>query len=81
MTVTLTLYGRQFCPLCYEMERQLEPYRAHYGFELAVVDIDSSAELVGAYDQSVPVLMAGETQLCHYELDRDVLDAYFRKMQ
>ncbi len=81
MTVILTLYGRQFCHLCYEMERDLEPYRARHGFELAVVDIDSNADLVGAYGQYVPVLMAGDTQLCHYQLDRDVLDAYIKKMQ
>ncbi len=81
MTPTLTLYGRQLCHLCYAMERELEPYRTRYGFRLVVVDIDSNAVLVGAYGQFVPVLMAGDTQLCHYQLDRDVLDAYFKKMQ
>lgn len=81
MTVKLTLYGRQLCHLCYEMERELEPYRARYGFELIVVDVDSSAELVGAYGRYVPVLMASEEALCHSRLDRDALDAYFEKMQ
>ncbi len=81
MTIKLTLYGRQLCHLCHEMERELEPYRARYGFELAVVDVDSSAVLVGAYGQYVPVLMAGDEALCHYRLDPDALDAYFEKMQ
>jgi Glutaredoxin-like domain (DUF836) len=80
MSVRLTLYGRQLCHLCYEMERDLAPYQARYGFELAVVDIDSSADLVGAYGQDIPVLMAGDTRLCHYHLDGDVLHDYFKKM-
>lgn len=80
MSVTLTLYGRQLCHLCYEMERELQPYRARYGFELVVVDIDSSADLVGAYGQIIPVLMAGDKELCHYRLERDVLHTYFEKM-
>lgn len=80
MTVKLILYGRQLCHLCYEMERELEPYRSRYGFELAVIDIDSSADLVGTYGQYVPVLMADDRQLCHYRLDGEVLHAYLEKM-
>ena len=80
MNVTLTLYGRQLCHLCYEMERELAPYQVRYGFELAVVNIDSNADLVGAYGQDIPVLMAGDTQLCHYRLDGNVLHDYFKKM-
>jgi Glutaredoxin-like domain (DUF836) len=81
MTVNLTLYGRQLCHLCYEMERDLKTYQDRYEFLLTVVDIDSSAALVGSYGESVPVLMAGDMQLCHYRLDRDVLHAFFEKMQ
>ncbi len=63
------------------MQRGLEPIVARYGFELAVVDKDTSAILVGAYGPFVPVLMAGDAQWRHYGFDRDVLDAYFKKMQ
>jgi glutaredoxin len=80
MSVKLTLYSRQLCHLCYEMERALAPYQARYGFELAVVDIDSDASLVDAYGQDVPVLMAGDMRLCHYRLDSNVLHDYFKKM-
>ena len=80
MNVTLTLYGRQLCHLCYEMERELAPYQARYGFELAVVDIDSNADLVGTYGQDIPVLMAGNEQLCQTRLDLDVLHTYLEKM-
>jgi Glutaredoxin-like domain (DUF836) len=81
MTVKLTLYGRQLCHLCYEMERELAPYRARYGFEVAIVDIDSSPELVSRYGEYVPVLTAGDKELCRYRLEPKVVDAYFEKMQ
>ncbi len=77
----LTLYGRELCHLCYDMERALTACRAEREFELEIVDIDSNPSLVARFGEWIPVLMAGETQICCYHLDRKAFDAYFQKLQ
>lgn len=66
---TLTLYGRGYCHLCHDMEVALEPLRAEFGFALVTVDVDSDPALEERLGDKVPVLMAGDRELCHYFLD------------
>jgi glutaredoxin len=80
-TVTLTLLSRDYCHLCHDMIAALEPLQAGRGFLFKVVDVDAHPALVEKYDQLVPVLLAGETEICHYFLDTAKLDAYLAKLR
>jgi glutaredoxin len=77
----LTLYGRSWCHLCEEMIAALEPLRAEFGFALAVVDVDADPRLEARHGERVPVLMHGETELCHYRLDLPAVTDYLRKIR
>ena len=70
----LTLYYRENCDLCDAMRKALDAFgREVSPVEWREVDIDRSAELIRRYDTRVPVLCAGDTEVCHYFLDRDAL--------
>ncbi len=73
----LTLYFRYGCSLCEEMQRALGPLQRELGFRLAAVDIESDPALEGRYGEWVPVLAAGEEELCHYFLDPQTVRRYF----
>ncbi len=45
-------------------------------FVLRVVDIDSDPLLEEKYGERVPVLLAGEREICHYHLNSMALNAY-----
>ncbi len=75
--MNLTLYTRSYCHLCEDMHKALLPYQQRYGFELELIDVDSDARLERRFDELVPVLMAGEEEICHYFLDEAALQNYF----
>ena len=76
MTAQLTVYTRRGCHLCNEMVQALERLRPELGFELQDVDIDSDPELRSRYDTRVPVLAAGEVEICYYFLEESRLRAH-----
>ena len=69
MTIELTLLSRSYCHLCHDMEVALLPLLAEFGAKLRVVDVDADPRLEELYDELVPVLLHGDTELCHYFLD------------
>ena len=69
MMPKLTLYMRHGCHLCEDMHRDLLRMPEADTLELQLVDIDSKAELQARYGTRIPVLMAGEREICHYTLD------------
>jgi hypothetical protein len=69
----LTLYSRQHCHLCHEMQAQVEALRSDSTFELEVLDIDRNPALTLRFNELVPVLMAGERELARYRLDTATL--------
>lgn len=71
----LTLYFREYCSLCHAMRDALRPYQQQHGFTLEVIDVDDDPALVERFDEQVPVLMHGNTEICHYHLDAERLDA------
>lgn len=77
---SLTLYGRVYCHLCHEMEVALEPLREEFGFSLETVDVDTDPDLEARLGELVPVLMAGDRELCHYFLDHDTVRAYLAEI-
>lgn len=65
----MTLMSRGYCHLCHDMEAALKPLTEEFGALLTVLDVDADPALEAKYDELVPVLLHGETELCHYFLD------------
>ena len=76
MAIDLTLLSRSYCHLCHEMEVALTPLAEEFGASVRVLDVDSDPVLEARYDQLVPVLLHGETELCHYFLDETKIREY-----
>lgn len=72
----LTLLFRPYCSLCHDMLAKLKPYQEQYSFEINVIDVDEDDALVEKYNELVPVLLHGETEICHWHLDEKRLSAY-----
>jgi thioredoxin reductase (NADPH) len=51
------------------MEVALRPLAEEFGAQIIIVDVDADDALEAKYDELVPVLLHGETELCHYFLD------------
>ncbi|MGB2903071.1 MAG: glutaredoxin family protein [Candidatus Dechloromonas phosphoritropha] len=69
MAIDLTLLIRSYCHLCQEMEVALRPLAEEFGASVTVLDVDSDPQLEASYDELVPVLLHGESEICHYFLD------------
>lgn len=67
--IELTLVSRGYCHLCHEMEAAVALLAAEYNALVTVLDVDADPVLEAKYDELVPVLLHGETELCHYILD------------
>lgn len=76
MQPQLTVYTRRGCHLCEDMTRALARLAPELGFRVREVDIDRDRELQVKYDERVPVLVAGDTELSHYFLDLERLRAW-----
>lgn len=74
--MTLTLMFREYCSLCHKMREQLKPFQERYGFDLDVYDVDEDEELEARYNELVPVLLAGDREICHWFLDEEKLVRY-----
>jgi thioredoxin reductase (NADPH) len=73
MPVQLTIFVREGCHLCEDMEQALWECATELDFETRRVLIDNNAELEMAYGDKVPVLVCGDEELCHYFLDLQAL--------
>ena len=78
MAIELTLVSRSYCHLCHEMEEALAPLAVEFGASVVVLDADADQRLVDLYDELVPVLLHGETRLCHYLLDEPKVREYLQ---
>jgi glutaredoxin len=78
---TLTVYSRSYCHLCEEMLEALRSLQGFVRFDVAVVDVDSDPELERRHGAKVPVLMHGESELCHYRLEPSAVTAYLEKIR
>ena len=75
---TLTLYSRADCHLCERLTDELRPLVAGRA-EVRVVDIGGRADLERRYGLRIPVLVAGDTELSSYPLDRDRVERYLAR--
>ena len=64
----LTLLSRTYCHLCHDMEQQVR-VQLPAAWSLEVVDIDQHPALEEQYDERVPVLLAGESEVFHHFFD------------
>ena len=69
----LTLLVRAYCHLCDDMRSALAPLAAAAGVTIEEIDVDSDPLLEARWGEYVPVLLAGDRELCHYRLDRAAL--------
>lgn len=69
MNEPLTLLGRAGCHLCEDMHAALKPWAARFNFAIESVDISGKAELEAGYGWDIPVLMAGDVEICRHFLD------------
>lgn len=65
----LTLLVRAYCHLCDEMRQALLPLAEANGIAVEEIDVDSDSGLEARWGDKVPVLLAGNVELCHYRLD------------
>jgi len=73
MPIQLTIYIREGCHLCDDMEQALRECESQLDFETRRVPIDNNAKLEQAYGARVPVLVCGDEEICHYFLDMQAL--------
>jgi len=72
----LTVLSRAWCHLCHDLVAQLEPLAAELGWRVRVLDVDADPQLEARWDELVPVVLAGDVELCHYHLDEAAVRAH-----
>lgn len=75
----LTLYYREGCHLCEDLEQQLEELLEPHSYRLTKIDIDAVKELQNAFNARVPVLVCEETEVCEHFLDFESLRNALKK--
>lgn len=80
MEIELKLISRSYCHLCHDMEVALAPLLQEFSASLKVLDVDAAPDLEAKYDELVPVLLHGETELCHYFLDAEKTRNYLSQL-
>lgn len=78
--VTLTVLSRTYCHLCHDLEEALAPIAAEFGASVEVLDVDADDALEEKWGELVPVLLHGETELCHYFLDAAGVRDYLQRL-
>jgi hypothetical protein len=58
------------------MRVALAPWAAAEGCEVEEIDVDADPALEARWGNFVPVLLAGERELCHYRFDHAALGAF-----
>lgn len=81
MAIELTLMSRGYCHLCHDMAEAVAPLAAEFGAALTVLDVDADPALEAKYDELVPVLLHGETELCHHFLDTAKTREYLARIR
>ncbi len=67
----ITIYSRTGCHLCDDAQKILESMQEELNFEIEVIDIDESAELIKLYSDQVPVIHIDGLHHDFYKVDPD----------
>ncbi len=70
------LYTRHGCHLCEDFERELRFLQQDQPFEVEIRDVDARPEWRAAYNDQVPLLLAGDREIARYFLDPASLKRY-----
>lgn len=73
--------SRVWCHLCHDMEAALAPIAEEFGASVTVLDVDEDPALEARYNELVPVLLHGDTELCHYFLDEPKVREYLSEIR
>lgn len=65
----LILYTRHGCHLCEDFEQELRRVQSDTPFEFEIRDVDARTEWRAAYNDQVPLLLAGDAEISRYFLD------------
>jgi len=60
---------RTYCHLCEDMRLALAPHLEGTGIVVQEIDVDQHPDLEERWGELVPVLLHGESEVCHYFLD------------
>lgn len=74
----LTLYSRPGCHLCDFVFDELQPLCTAGAVSLRVIDVDSDPALRERYGLRVPVVCAGDTELCGWPFDQRRISDWLR---
>jgi Glutaredoxin-like domain (DUF836) len=72
----LYLYTAKNCPLCVEMQEQLEGLLATKNLAYHIIDIGGDLELQHRYGARIPVLVSGNKEICEVKLDLKALQTF-----
>ncbi len=77
----LTLLGRHGCHLCEEMRASLNLWAARFAFTVNEIDISGNTGLEARYGWDIPVLLAGEREICRHYLDEQALQTWLSERE
>ena len=75
-TREFTVMSREWCHLCHELVDTLRPIADEFGWRVVVLDVDQDPVLEERWNELVPVLLHGDTELCHHHLNTEAVRAY-----
>jgi glutaredoxin len=67
----ITIYSRTGCHLCDDAQKILESMQKELNFDIEVIDIDESTELIKLYGDQVPVIYIDGLHHDFYKVDPD----------
>ncbi len=79
MITELLLYSKLECSLCDKVKEQLQSLKDIFKFEYQTIYIDRDPELVHRYSARVPVLVAGNKEICELGFDRNAVCSYLQE--
>lgn len=76
MSRELFLYTRNQCGLCQQMHSELRAWSDENDFTVHLVNIEGDLELTHRYGARIPVLVAGDREICELKLDHTALESF-----
>ena len=73
----LSIYSRPECHLCEEMVYALKEWQSRFDFKKNIIDIDQDSSLTSRFAARIPLLAAGDVEICEYHIDEKALSIFF----
>jgi Glutaredoxin-like domain (DUF836) len=73
----LLIYTREDCCLCHDMLEGLKNWQYRFNFKVKLIDIDQDSTLTERFAARIPLLAAGDVEICQYHLDEQALLSFF----